>query len=198
MNNKRKKTLSKKRAVKKKKSLDRDGIISSSARNKDETSSSYSHFCKITSKVISVDEALKSVQDESCGAIVLFIGTVRNYNDGRLVNKIHYESYVAMAEKRIQKIQSSIKRKWPQVRKMSIVHRIGDLAVGDISVIVCTSAPHRAEAFEASRYAIDTLKQSVPIWKMETYADDFANWINGVPISVDNDNQKKKVGRGHT
>jgi molybdopterin synthase catalytic subunit len=145
---------------------------------------------KITSNAISVDKVLNSVRDPSSGAIVLFIGTVRNHNDGKLVRKILYESYIAMAKKRIEKIESNIKCKWPEIRKVSIVHRIGDLAIGDISVVVCVSSPHRAEAFEACRYAIDVLKQFVPIWKMETYVndeDDMSSWIIGNPISTDND-----------
>ena len=143
------------------------------------------YLCKITEQTISVDDVIKSTKDPSCGATALFIGTVRNHNAGRQVKKIYYESYVAMAEKRMRKILSDINHRWPQVRKLSIVHRIGELVVGEISVLVCASAPHRAEAFEACRYAIDMLKQSVPIWKKETFADNTESWTDGIQVSFD-------------
>lgn len=139
----------------------------------------------ITTKKISVDSVLEAVTDEGSGATVLFLGTVRDNNNqsGKKIAEMHYESYVAMAERQILEIKKEIKQKWP-IRNIEIVHRIGKLGVGDISVAVAVSSAHRAEAFEACRYAIDRIKNALPIWKKEILIDGSQVWLEGHDIET--------------
>lgn len=111
------------------------------------------------------------------GAMALFVGVVRNENAGRNVLHLEYEAYEEMAMAEMERIEGEVLRLWP-VSDVRIVHRLGRLQVGEASVAVAVASPHRAEAFEACRFAIDTLKRSVPIWKKEFYADG-AVWLEG-------------------
>ena len=104
------------------------------------------------------------------GGIDVFIGTVRNVTKGKEVVKLEFEAYEKMAKKEMEKIAQDVLKKWP-VKKILIHHRTGSLSVGDIPVIIAVAASHRAAAFEACRYAIDTLKETVPIWKKEIFHD---------------------------
>ncbi len=109
-----------------------------------------------------------SVADGGAGAICTFSGVVRNNSKGKRVLYLEYEAYPEMAIKQMQKIADEIKQKWSLTR-VSMVHRTGRLQVGEASVCIAVSAPHRAEAFEACRYAIDRLKIIVPVWKKEVW-----------------------------
>jgi molybdopterin synthase catalytic subunit len=111
------------------------------------------------------------------GALALFVGLVRNENDGRPVLRLEYEAYEEMAVAEMARIEAETRGRWP-VTEVRIVHRLGRLEIGDASVAVAVASPHRAEAFEACRFAIDTLKKTVPIWKKEFYADG-AVWLEG-------------------
>jgi molybdopterin synthase catalytic subunit len=111
------------------------------------------------------------------GALCLFVGVVRNENAGRPVLYLEYEAYEEMALPLMQEIATDARRKWP-VTDVRLVHRLGRLEIGDPSVAVAVASPHRAEAFAACRFAIDTLKARVPIWKKEYYADGSA-WLGG-------------------
>jgi molybdopterin synthase catalytic subunit len=111
------------------------------------------------------------------GAVCLFAGVVRDHNDGRLVRHLDYEAYEEMALAELRSIESEVRRRWP-VGDVRIVHRLGRLEIGDVSVVVVIASPHRAQAFEACRHAIDTLKRTVPIWKKEFYADG-SMWLEG-------------------
>ena len=102
----------------------------------------------------------------SDGACVLFEGVVRNHHEGKRVESIDYEAYRPMAEKEIEKILRDLETEFPDVA-LGILHRLGHLVVGDVSIAIVAAAPHRAEAYEASRAAIDRIKQTVPIWKKE-------------------------------
>jgi molybdopterin synthase catalytic subunit len=104
------------------------------------------------------------------GALCLFVGLVRDHNRGRTVVRLEYEAYEEMALPLMEAIAAEVRRRWP-VTDVRIVHRLGSLAVGDPSVAVAVSSPHRDEAFAACRHAIDTLKATVPIWKKEFYSD---------------------------
>jgi molybdopterin synthase catalytic subunit len=104
------------------------------------------------------------------GAVCLFVGAVRNRNRGRTVVRLEYEAYEEMALPLMEEIAAEARRRWP-VTGVRVVHRLGSLAVGDPSVAVAVTSPHRDEAFAACRYVIDTLKATVPIWKKEFYAD---------------------------
>ena len=110
------------------------------------------------------------------GAVCLFLGVVRNENGGRAVRHLEYEAYEEMALPLMEEIAAEARRRWA-VTAVRIVHRLGPLQIGEASVAVAVTAPHRGPAFEACRYAIDTLKATVPIWKKEFYADG-AVWID--------------------
>ena len=111
------------------------------------------------------------------GAVCLFVGVVRNENGGRAVHHLEYEAYEDMALPLMEQIAAEARRRWP-VTTVWIVHRLGRLEIGEPSVAVAVASPHRAEAFAACRYAIDTLKATVPIWKKEFY-EDGAVWLEG-------------------
>ena len=131
----------------------------------------------LTDRALSVEAAYKAVTREDCGAICLFTGNVRDHNDGKKVLKINYTAYAEMAEKEFRKIGEEMKKKW-EIGDVYIAHRTGTYAPPEISVIVAVSAPHRQHAFEACRYAIDTLKKTAPIWK-EEFNEEGKAWISG-------------------
>lgn len=110
------------------------------------------------------------------GAVVTFLGVVRGSTGGRAVVGLEYEAYEEMAINEMKKIAGDSAEKWP-VSKIWMIHRTGALEVGDISVAIAVAAPHRGEAFDACEYLIDTLKQSVPIWKKELFEDGSASWV---------------------
>ncbi len=106
-----------------------------------------------------------------CGAVVLFSGTVRDHSEGRPgVTALDYEAFEEEVEPRLSAIAAEARRRWPALGRIALLHRRGPMAVGETSVVVVVSAPHREEAFVAARWAIDTLKATVPIWKRETWA----------------------------
>lgn len=135
----------------------------------------------LTRDTIDVGKVLASVQDGGQGGTTLFIGTVRDNSEAGEVDLIHYEAYGPMAERRLQEIEDEAQRKWPMA-KISLVHRTGELKVGDVSVAVAVSAPHRAEAFETSRYIIERVKHDVPIWKRERLSGGRQAWVEGETI----------------
>ncbi len=119
---------------------------------------------------LSSDECIKKVQDHHCGGLAVFIGTVRNQTQGRPVDHLEFEAYEPMAVKEMSKIAEQMMGRW-DAKHVCIHHRTGHLALGDVAVIIAVSTPHRAEAFASCQYAIDTLKQTVPIWKKEIFED---------------------------
>jgi molybdopterin synthase catalytic subunit len=125
---------------------------------------------------LSIDEAVASVKRSDCGAVVIFIGMVRDHNEGKKVKRVSYSSFDEMARKEIDKIVSEAKSRWP-IGEVHLAHRVGSLEVGDLSVVIAISSAHRVEAFEACRFVIDTLKKTVPIWKEEFY-DSGKAWIS--------------------
>ncbi|HEY1988223.1 MAG TPA: molybdenum cofactor biosynthesis protein MoaE [Acidimicrobiales bacterium] len=118
-----------------------------------------------------VEQALAWASRPDCGGIVTFCGTVRNHSDDRPgVTALEYEVYPEQAVPRLGQVAEAARGRWTNVGRLVLLHRIGRLEVGDVSVVVAASAPHRAEAFDAARYCIDTLKRTVPIWKRETWS----------------------------
>jgi molybdopterin synthase catalytic subunit len=106
-----------------------------------------------------------------CGAVVLFSGTVRDHADGRTgVQHLEYEAYDEMVVPKLREIAAETRSRWPRTGRMALVHRVGRLELGESSVVVAVSSPHRPEAFQAARFAIDALKVSVPVWKREVWA----------------------------
>lgn len=123
------------------------------------------------------DQIVNRVAAPESGAIVTFDGTVRNEARGKEVTHLSYEAYPAMAIREMEKIRARAMRQWP-ITEMTIVHRLGRLEIGETSVFIAVSSAHRSDAFEACRFAIDTLKSTVPIWKKEYYQDGEC-WIEG-------------------
>ena len=119
------------------------------------------------------------VRDDSCGGIAFFVGTVRNNTDNRNVTQLDFSTYKSMALKELEKIAADALTKF-SITKIAIHHAEGQLKIGDIPVIVAVSSKHRKAAFEACQYAIDTLKETAPIWKKE-YFDDGEVWVNAHP-----------------
>jgi molybdopterin synthase catalytic subunit len=132
---------------------------------------------RITTQKIGVASVVRKVHDIESGAVVLFIGTVRKLSKGKEVKYLEYEAYKEMALREFCKIVEEIKEKW-NVKKIAIIHRTGKIKLGEASVIIAVSAPHRDEAFQASRYIIEKLKQTVPIWKKEVW-EGGDEWIQG-------------------
>jgi molybdopterin synthase catalytic subunit len=117
------------------------------------------------------------VRRRDCGAVVTFLGTVRDLTGERVTAALDYEAYPDMAEKKMAEIERDTRGRWP-VGEMALVHRLGHLGVGEVSVAVAISCPHRAQAFEACRHAIDRLKELVPIWKKENWTDGTSEWVH--------------------
>lgn len=136
---------------------------------------------RISGTAIDVARILERVGDDSAGGTVVFVGTVRDHDRGKKVVGLEYEAYEPMAEAKLEEIEGEAKRRWP-IKAISIVHRKGSLKVGEVSVVVAVSAEHRAEAFEASRFAIESLKRTVPIWKRETTPEGKTQWVEGASI----------------
>jgi len=134
-------------------------------------------LASITSDIIDETAVRQRLGFDGAGAVLTFAGTVRNHHLGREVTEIHYHAYEGMAEKELARIESEATRRWPQVR-MEIVHRIGVLEIGATSVLIAVASPHRDEGFQALRFGIEAIKESVPIWKKEIYLDGHA-WLEG-------------------
>ncbi|MCL4821028.1 MAG: molybdenum cofactor biosynthesis protein MoaE [Vicinamibacteria bacterium] len=124
-----------------------------------------------------IDLAALCATEPRDGALALFVGVVRDENQGRPVARLEYEAYEEMAEAELERVEQETRARFP-VTDVRLVHRLGPLAIGEASVAVAVSSPHRGEAFTACRFAIDTLKKRVPIWKKEFYADG-AVWLEG-------------------
>ena len=138
---------------------------------------------RLVNSAIDPGEVLLSVRDASAGGTVIFIGSIRNNNEGRLVEGLEYEVYKKMAEKKMLEIEARVRKKWP-VKRIRLVHRFGKLKVGEISVAVAVSCEHRKEAFEACRFAIDVIKRTLPLWKKEKTKGREGSWIEGSPIGT--------------
>lgn len=133
----------------------------------------------ITTDPIDVALALQTLKTDQAGAIDLFLGVVRDNTQQRPVDRLEYEAYDRMAISEMQKIADEANRQWPILRYV-IIHRTGTLLTGEIAVLIGVASAHRADAFEACRYIIDTIKQTVPIWKKEIFIDGEV-WVNAHP-----------------
>jgi molybdopterin synthase catalytic subunit len=125
---------------------------------------------------LSVDEVLAAVSDPAAGGIALFVGTVRDHDSGRDVTRLGYSAHPS-AEVELRRVAEKVAASY-SVTAVAAVHRVGDLDVGDLAVVVAVSCPHRGEAFDACRALVDELKRTVPIWKHQQYAGGGSDWVN--------------------
>ncbi len=135
----------------------------------------------IVAEPLDLAPLLSETEDHASGALVIFLGTVRNENEGQPVRSMSYEAHVSMAEKVLAEIEAEAVAHFG-VRHCRIQHRIGHLELGEPSVQIVVRAAHRAAAYDASRYAIDELKQRAPIWKEEHYVGGDSRYLDGVPL----------------
>ena len=126
---------------------------------------------RVVTEPLSPDAIAAEVDDPGAGGIVIFSGVVRNETGGRPVKFLEYEAHAPMAEVKMREIGEAARVRWPGVKRVAMLHRVGRLEIGEASVLIAVAAAHRGDAFEACRYAIDTLKRIVPVWKKEHFED---------------------------
>jgi molybdopterin synthase catalytic subunit len=132
---------------------------------------------EITEKPVDHAALTERVRSNRAGAVVTFLGTVREMTGDRRTASLDYEAYTGMALAKLADLEAEARRRWPVI-EAAIVHRVGHLGLGEVSVAVAVSCPHRDQAFEACRWIIDTLKDVVPIWKREHWADGTDEWVH--------------------
>ena len=132
---------------------------------------------RLTYEPIDYHALTEAVRRPGCGGVVLFLGTVRDLTGDEVTAFLDYEAYPGMAEKKLAQVEQETRARFP-VGDVALVHRLGHLEVSEVSVAVAVSCPHRAEAFEACRFAIDRLKEIVPIWKQDNRPDGSSAWVH--------------------
>jgi molybdopterin synthase catalytic subunit len=144
---------------------------------------------EITESPIDHAAVTERVRSNNAGAVCSFLGTVREMTGDRRTASLDYEAYPGMALRKMKEIEAEARRRWPVI-EAAIVHRVGHLELGDVSVVVAVSCPHRHQAFDACRWLIDTLKEVVPIWKKEVWADGTEEWVHPGLSDPPNPNQR--------
>lgn len=132
---------------------------------------------QLTHQPIDTTAVLADVTSARAGAVVLFVGTTREMTGGRRTESLDYECYPEMAERKLVELEAEARRQWPLV-ECAIVHRLGHVELGEASIAIAVSSPHRDAAFAAGKWLIDTIKQVVPIWKRENWADGATEWVH--------------------
>jgi molybdopterin synthase catalytic subunit len=143
---------------------------------------------RLTTDPIDPGQVLGAVGADADGAVVLFLGTVRDHNDGRPVAGMRYDAYHAMAENVLQEIAAEASARL-ETDRLAVVHRVGELGIGEVSVAIAASSPHRAAAFDAARYVIEEIKKRLPVWKKEHYVSGDSRWIEGTMPPVEAGNE---------
>ncbi len=143
------------------------------------------HF-EITERPLDQRELELRVAHPGCGALLSFVGVVRDHHAGRAVTALDYQAYPSLCHKVAQRISAELQGHWPLVR-VAVAHRVGHLAVGEASIVIVASSPHRAQAYEASRYCIDRIKAVLPIWKRERYVEGDATWVSNAEFDPEGD-----------
>lgn len=138
-------------------------------------------WMRLQTEPLDVAEVLRFLQTPAAGGIDLFVGTTRRWTDGRETSRLSYEAYEPMALKEMQELADEVRSRW-SAERVCLWHRIGEVPPPEVSVILGVATPHRAEAFAATRFLIDTLKERVPIWKKEVYADGATEWVTGTMV----------------
>lgn len=136
-------------------------------------------FISIEETPLDVKEIVEHVQSDTCGAEVIFIGKVRDHSKGKTITQLDYSAYEPMAISEMKKIVAKALKKF-DVEKIAVTHRVGELAIGDLAVVIVVSSAHRKHGFDANEYIIDEIKKTVPIWKKE-YTDEGEVWVNATP-----------------
>lgn len=137
----------------------------------------------VTSEPLDAQQLVDAVRVDESGAVTLFHGVARNNSDGRRVRALEYEAHESLAEKKLREVAGDVGRKF-DITGIGVHHRIGRLEIGETSLLVAVSAAHRREAFEACHYAVDRIKEVVPIWKKEIWEDGGGDWVEGHPIDA--------------
>jgi molybdopterin synthase catalytic subunit len=136
---------------------------------------------ELTTGPIDLPRLLELAQRPEAGAVVLFVGATRQFTAGRETTELRYEAYEDMARRELGRLEAESRRRWPLVECL-IVHRLGVVPIAEASVAIAVSSPHRHDAFDAGRWLIDALKESVPIWKQERWTNGDAEWVHPTPI----------------
>ena len=137
---------------------------------------------QVTTKPIDLTIALSGLADPACGAQLVFIGTVRQENQRKTVEAVHYEAFIPLAESIFRELAEEVRGQIEPKLRVVILHRLGILRVGEVSTVIGVSSPHRGESYDASRYLIEQLKVRVPIWKEEHYVDGERVWLDGAVL----------------
>ena len=132
---------------------------------------------EITKSAIDHAMLTERVRSNAAGGVVTFLGTVREFTDGKQTGSLDYEAYPEMALKKMEQIEAEGRARWPII-EAAIVHRVGHLELGEVSVAIAVCCPHRSQAFEACRYLIDRVKEVVPIWKRENWSNGESSWVH--------------------
>jgi molybdopterin synthase catalytic subunit len=139
-------------------------------------------FC-ITTDVLDAQALVDLVRRDEAGGLTLFYGNVRNFSEGRDVERLEYEAHESMALKKMREVAEETKRRYPEISEIGVWHRIGVLEIGETSLLVAVSSPHRKEAFEACHWAVDRVKEVVPVWKKEHWREGSA-WVEGHAVEA--------------
>ncbi len=142
-----------------------------------------SELFRITEDVLDGQALVKLVERPEAGGVTLFYGNVRNFSEGRDVNRLEYEAHESMALKKMREVAEETKRTFPDICEIGVWHRIGTLEIGETSLLVAVSSPHRKESFDACHWAVDRIKEVVPVWKKEHWADGSA-WVEGHAVDA--------------
>ncbi len=152
-------------------------------------------ICRITSAPIDVEELTNALGSPELGGLCTFVGRVRNHSAGQEVTRLEYHAYPGMAEKKMRQVADEIEERFG-VTHLAMAHRVGTLVVGDVAVGIAAASAHRDAAFKACRYAIDRIKQIVPIWKKE-FGENGVCWVEGCPVDAETaeakETQKERV-----
>ncbi len=140
---------------------------------------------EVTAEPLDSQRLVEAVRKDESGAVALFFGVARNHSEGRRVRALEYDAYPSMAEKKLREVGDEVRDRWP-ITGIGVLHRTGVLAIGEASLLVAVSAAHRKEAFEACHYAVDRIKEIVPIWKKEIWEDGEGEgaWVAGHPVEA--------------
>ena len=147
---------------------------------------------QLTNEPIDIASIVKCASHAEAGAVVLFLGTTRELTDGRRTVALDYEAYDTMAQRKLAELEAQARQRWPVIECI-LVHRLGRVPPAEASVAIAVSTPHRADAFAAGQWLIDSLKREVPIWKREQWADGTTEWVHP---GMKAEGEKGRVGEG--